>query len=99
MLRFAICLSLVACLGCSGGNPNPNPPSAPKTVNTTVLKELLTGIAASGFAGSGVQQLQIGVDATSNEELKKDMAELAKADLAGQAETVKQLAAKMLKSL
>jgi len=53
----------------------------------------------SGQAGSGIGLIRSGVNAVGKEDLKKDMDDLAKAELAGQKSKVKQIAAKMLKSL
>ncbi len=98
MRRIVLCLSLLAFSGCSDPTPAPVPQAAP-TVTTESLKKLLTEIEKSGTAGSGMQQIQIGVDASGKEDLKKDMEALSKADSAGQKAKVKELAGKMLKSL
>ena len=64
-----------------------------------VTNESLKGIEQSGFAGSGMLQIRIGLKAGGKVNPKKGMEELAKADSTGQKAKVKQLAAKMLKGL
>lgn len=98
MRRIILCLSWCVFVGCSGSPPVPVS-TAPTTVSTKALKELLTSIGQSGTAGSGLLQLRIGVEASGKEELKKDLEELTKADTDGQTDVVKQIATKMAGSL
>jgi len=101
MRRVLLCLSLCLCVGCGGGYPEPpKEVAAPfSSVDTTSLKQALSQLEKSGQAGSGIGLIRSGVNAVGKEDLKKDMDDLAKAELAGQKSKVKQIAAKMLKSL
>ncbi len=98
MRRIILCLTLCVVAGCSGSSPAPVS-TAPTSVSTQALKDLLNSVAQSGTAGSGLLQVRIGVEASGKEELKKDLEELTKADGAGQTEQVKQIATKMAGSL
>ena len=99
--QVLLCLSLCLCAGCGGAYPEPteNIETPFAAVDTTALKQALTDLEKSGQAGSGIGLIRSGLDAAGKDDLKKDMEDLAKADQAGQKAKVKQIAAKMLKSL
>ena len=93
---FYLCLCVA--MGCTEAAPPPREATVP-TVDNSVIKDVLTSASESGSVGSGMQLLILGINSSEKEGLKKDLAELEKASQAGQKAKVKQIAAKMLKSL